>query len=56
MTAGRNTIEFDGRIAGRRLSPGQYRALLVVTDSAGLVSRTESVRFKVVGKKRKGKR
>ncbi len=55
VTPGNNTIEFDGKIAGRPLGPGQYRALLVVTDAAGLVSRTESVSFKVLGKKKKKK-
>jgi hypothetical protein len=56
VAPGRNTIEFNGKIAGRPLAPGAYRALLVVTDAAGLVSRTESVSFKVVGKKKKRKR
>ena len=45
---GRNTIVFNGRIAGRRLSPGRYRALLKLTDLAGNVSRTEVVRFRVL--------
>lgn len=53
VTAGRNTIEFGGRIAGRKLKPGVYRASLTVTDAAGLVSRTERVNFKVIGKKKK---
>lgn len=48
VTAGRNTINFSGRIAGRRLRPGRYRALLVITDSAGNVSRTETIRFRVL--------
>lgn len=56
VTAGRNTIEFNGKIAGRPLGPGQYRASLVVTDAAGLVSRTETLNFKVVGKKPRKKR
>jgi hypothetical protein len=53
VTAGRNTIEFNGRIAGRKLKPGQYRASLVVTDAAGQVSRTETVRFKVAKPKKR---
>ena len=52
MTPGENTIEFNGRIAGRKLKPGQYRASLVITDAAGQVSRTETVNFKVVGPKK----
>ena len=56
VSQGNNTIRFDGRIAGRKLGPGSYRASLVVTDDAGHVSRTETTRFKVVSKHRKGKR
>jgi hypothetical protein len=56
VKAGRNTIEFDGRIAGRPLSPGRYRARLVITDAAGNVSRTETVAFTVVGEKKKRRR
>jgi hypothetical protein len=52
VTPGRNTIVFSGRIAGRRLRPGRYRALLVITDSAGNVSRTEQVRFRVLRRRR----
>lgn len=52
---GRNTINFNGRIAGRKLKPGQYRAKLVITDAAGLVSRTETVNFKVLKPKPKKK-
>ena len=44
---GRNEIVFNGRVAGRRLSPGLYRAQLVITDAAGNVSRTETIRFRV---------
>jgi hypothetical protein len=40
------------RIAGRRLRPGRYRALLVITDSAGNVSRTERIRFRVLRRRR----
>ena len=55
VTAGRNEIVFNGRIAGRRLSPGRYRARLTVTDSAGNVSRVEAVSFRVIAR-RQGKR
>jgi hypothetical protein len=55
VVAGQNTIVFNGRIAGRRLTPGIYRGLLVITDQAGNVSRTERVSFRVVAK-RKGRR
>jgi len=57
VTAGNNTIEFNGRVAGRKLKPGRYRAGLVITDAAGQVSRTETLNFKVVApKKRKHSR
>jgi hypothetical protein len=48
VSTGRNTIRFSGRIAGRRLRPGRYRALLRITDSAGNVSRVERIRFRVL--------
>jgi hypothetical protein len=48
VTAGHNTIYFTGRIAGRRLRPGRYRAVLVVTDAAGNRSRVERIRFRVL--------
>jgi len=53
---GRNTIRFNGRLAGHELSPGLYRAKLIVRDGDGLVSRAETLRFKVVPKHHKGKR
>jgi hypothetical protein len=52
VTPGSNTIVFSGRIAGRRLRPGRYRALLVITDSAGNVSRVERIRFRVLRPRR----
>ena len=52
VSPGRNTISFSGRIAGRRLRPGRYRALLVITDSAGNVSRVERIRFRVLRRRR----
>ena len=52
VSPGRNTINFNGRIAGRRLRPGRYRALLVITDTAGNVSRVERVNFRVLRRRR----
>lgn len=52
VSPGRNTINFNGRIAGRRLRPGRYRALLKITDSAGNVSRVERIRFRVLRPRR----
>jgi len=56
VKAGVNSIAFNGRIAGQKLKPGHYRASLVITDSAGNVSRTERVSFRVVGQKKKKRR
>jgi len=52
VTPGTNTIVFNGRIAGRRLRPGRYRALLVIKDSAGNLSRVERIRFRVLRRRR----
>jgi hypothetical protein len=52
VVPGQNTIVFNGRIAGRKLRPGRYRALLVIQDSAGNVSRVERVRFRVLRRRR----
>ena len=52
VSPGRNTIRFSGRIAGRRLRPGRYRALLVITDTAGNVSRVERINFRVLRRRR----
>jgi hypothetical protein len=52
VSPGRNTINFNGRIAGRRLRPGRYRAMLRITDSAGNVSRVERIRFRVLRPRR----
>ena len=47
VVAGRNEIVWNGRVAGRRLSPGLYEARLRITDAAGNVSGTERLRFRV---------
>ncbi|HEV3377419.1 MAG TPA: hypothetical protein VG126_09090 [Thermoleophilaceae bacterium] len=47
VLAGRNEIVWNGRVAGRRLSPGLYQARLTITDAAGNVSSTERLRFRV---------
>ena len=52
VVPGQNTIVFSGRIAGRRLRPGRYRALLVIRDTAGNVSRVERIRFRVLRPRR----
>lgn len=56
VNPGENSIPFNGKIAGRKLKPGRYRASLVITDAAGQVSRTETVNFKVVKPKKPKRR
>ena len=45
---GANRTRFTGRLRGRRLRPGRYRASAVATDSAGAKSAPRSVRFRIV--------
>ena len=52
VAPGQNTINWNGRIAGRRLRPGRYRALLVITDSAQNKSSVERIRFRVLRRRR----
>ena len=52
VAPGQNEIAWNGRIAGRRLRPGRYRALLVITDSAGNKSSVERIRFRVLRRRR----
>ena len=47
-SAGRNRKRFSGHIAGRRLSPGGYRATLVATDTAKNASKPVRAAFRVV--------
>jgi hypothetical protein len=46
--AGANARRFSGRIGGRKLRPGRYRAILGATDAAGNRSRAKRAAFKVV--------
>jgi Tol biopolymer transport system component len=46
--AGPGALRFRGRVRGRRLAPGRYRATLRAVDAAGNASRRVSVRFTVV--------
>jgi len=55
VTAGPNAIAFEGRLAGRKLAPGRYRARLTVADPVGNVSPPTTVQFRVIAKKQ-GKR
>jgi Domain of unknown function (DUF4394) len=46
--AGRGTLKFSGRIGGRALKPGSYRASLTATDAAGQRSAVRTVQLRVV--------
>jgi hypothetical protein len=46
-TAGQNSVSFSGRVSGRGLPPGRYRALISATDAAGNRSRTRAISFSV---------
>jgi hypothetical protein len=46
--AGSNALVFAGRIAGRRVPFGSYRASLVATDEAGNASRPRRTSFRIV--------
>jgi hypothetical protein len=47
VSEGRNEINWNGRIRGRALPRGSYRAKIVVTDDAGNKSRPKTIRFRV---------
>jgi hypothetical protein len=46
--AGRGHLRFSGRVRGRRLAPGHYRATAAATDAVGNRSAPRRVRFRVV--------
>jgi DNA-binding beta-propeller fold protein YncE len=49
--AGLNTLAFSGRIGGRALRPGRYRATLVATDAQGRRSAPRRASFTVLRKR-----
>jgi PKD domain len=44
---GANTVNFSGRVRGRRLAAGTYRAVVTATDAAGNRSRSAAVGFRI---------
>lgn len=46
-TAGANRVRFSGRVRGRALPPGRYRAVVQASDAAGNRSRAHRVSFTV---------
>jgi DNA-binding beta-propeller fold protein YncE len=48
LRAGANSIAFKGRVGGRRLAPGRYRAQITATDAAGNRSKPASAGFTVL--------
>jgi hypothetical protein len=51
VVAGSNSFRFAGRLAGRKLSPGAYRAVSVATDAAGNPSAVARRAFSVLAPK-----
>ena len=49
LAAGRSSVPFTGRIAGRALKPGKYKLLAVAHDPAGQASETARARFRITG-------
>ena len=52
IQAGTNAILFSGKVNGRALKPGRYRAVLTVADAAGNVSRKQVTEFRVLAAKK----
>jgi hypothetical protein len=50
FAAGPGTIVFDGRVAGRPLHPGRYRATLSATDAAGNGGTGHTIGFRIVAR------
>lgn len=46
--AGANKLKWNGRLKGRPLRPGSYRATVVATDKAGGRSAPQTVRFRIL--------
>jgi virginiamycin B lyase len=50
--AGPNKVAFSGRLGGRALGPGRYRATFIATDGAGTASGPSFAGFVIVGSPR----
>jgi hypothetical protein len=48
LAAGGRSVPFSGRIGSRPLGPGRYRATLTARDTAGNVSRSQTLSFTIV--------
>jgi hypothetical protein len=46
--SGRQSTKFSGRVKGKPLKPGSYRATITATDSAGQKSQPRKLTFKIV--------
>jgi DNA-binding beta-propeller fold protein YncE len=49
--AGANVLRFDGRLGGRRLAAGPYRARFTAADASGNRARPSSIRFRIAASK-----
>lgn len=48
VAAGKRRIGFKGKVRGRKLKPGRYKATLVATDAAGNKSKPRFLRFRII--------
>ena len=46
--SGKDATPFSGKVKGKPLDPGKYRATIVATDGAGQASAPHQLNFKVV--------
>ena len=55
-SAGRNTMNFSGRIGKRKLARGSYRLAVTAIDTSGNTSKSKKKSFKIVKAKKKSKK
>ena len=53
LAAGANAISFSGKLGRRKLRPGEYTGVLIVTDTAGNLSLPVLIEFRVLRPKQR---
>ena len=46
--SGKDATPFSGKVRGKPLKPGRYRATIVATDAAGQASTPHQLNFKII--------
>ena len=46
--AGPNRVRFSGRLAGRRLAPGNYKLVITPSSAAGTKGKAAAVAFRII--------